>query len=278
MHGGMVLESWIYVFSKFTPEALLLEAFLISILLTLYSTFWLLKKRRIGFSDTAIPAGLVKTYLNALINDAESLRSQLFGLLKNSGLDPNSPAFDREFSAALSSGSLALGNLNPNGAALLGTGAADPLISHKLNELEQKMREQALAMERLILDKSRVETELSAVRVTGDAGGAASGSEIAKLHKRIKELEDRLAEYAVIEDELAQLKRLQQENAQLKAALGGAPAPVIEPMKVEEPPPPETLEPLPVVETPAPPADLLDSSGAKTDADLVAEFEKMLRA
>jgi len=262
------LEAWIYVFSKFTPEALLLEAFVICILLTLYSAFWILKKRRMGWSEEAIPSGLVKAYLNALINDAESLRLQLFGMLRSSGIDPNSPSFEKQFSAALSSGSLTLGNLNPNGAALFGTGAADPLVAQKLNELEQKMREQALAMERLLLDKSQIETELSAAKITGAAGGTAgSASEVAALRKRIKELEDRLAEYAVIEDELAQLKKLQQENAQLKAAMSGTPPPAI------AEPEPEPVAP-PVVEAAPTPVEL---TGDKTDADLVAEFEKMLR-
>src|SRR4051794_22154445 len=79
------MKSWIYVFAQFTPEALLFEALVIFFLICGYTTFWVLKKRRYGVIESALPAGPVKSYLNELIGNAEQLRIQLFGLLSASG-------------------------------------------------------------------------------------------------------------------------------------------------------------------------------------------------
>src|SRR6185437_13812316 len=77
---------WVYLFSKFTSEALLFEALIIFTLIALYSAFWLLRKRKYGVVETQVPASVVKYYLNELIVDAEQLRAQLFGLLSGGGI------------------------------------------------------------------------------------------------------------------------------------------------------------------------------------------------
>src|SRR5436309_104433 len=80
------MSAWIYLFSKFTSEALLLETLFISLLVAGYAAFWILRKRRFGAIRAAdVPAPLVKAYLSELIGDAKVLRTQLFGLLGGDG-------------------------------------------------------------------------------------------------------------------------------------------------------------------------------------------------
>ncbi|MCC7441724.1 MAG: hypothetical protein IT285_08825 [Bdellovibrionales bacterium] len=207
------MESWIRIFSEFTPEALFFEALGILLLCAAYSAYWVVAKRRVGVAYQAMPPGVVRGYLNQLIVDAEGLRSQLFGLLTDTGAGAArvpvgvsvSPASDK-------------------------AAPADPDIAKRLQALEQKLAEQNLAMSSLMTDKAKLEAELAAAKTkqaaAGPAAAATDNGENDKLKKKIQELEERLAEYSVIEDDLANLKRMQQENSQLKAQLslkaGGA--------------------------------------------------------
>lgn len=327
------MSSWVYLFSKFTPEALLFEALIISLLIAGYSAYWVLHKRRMGalHNSPEIPSPLIKNYLNELIIEAEQMRAQLFGLLAGTGgFDPS----------------------------MLKSMGASPEVGKKMFELEAKMSEQSAAMQAAILEKTRLEKELETLKATGaEAASSAPAAPvnntlIAELESKIKNLEGKLAEYSVIEDDLANLKRLQQENAQLRASLAGkgsataaatpepavatppAPAPTVASSPTQAPTPatpkpeptrepmaspldaataslPESgrtdqasidalfsgldssvsksLAPEPIPEpaaaaptpapkptTPEPAAKPATAAADKTDADLVAEFEKML--
>lgn len=228
----LAANSWIYAFSKFTPEALLLEGFIICSICAAYAFYWILYKRKLGSVSTQVPAGVVKDYLNILINDAESLRAQLFGLLASSGLA--SPELAR---AAL------LRTAAPEIPTASAGASVDPAALQKLGDMERKIMDQAKAMDSILAEKARIERELADARASGKGAPSAdadSSGEIAKLNEKIKVLEGRLAEYSVIEDDLANLKRLQQENAQLKTSLagkGGAP------ISAETPAPAARIEP-----------------------------------
>ena len=282
------MGNWVYLFSKFTTEALLFEALAIFLLLGSYASFWVLKKRRLGVLRETVPTGVVKDYLNVLIADAEQLRAQLFGLLASQGIRTDAT---RVAMPAM-------------------TSPGDPALAAKASQLEARMAEQTRAMDSLMAEKNRIEKDLVAAKAasTTAAPGTPVGSDpmVPKLQEKISSLESRLAEYSVIEDDLANLKRLQQENAQLKAALSGkggemaavaavattaastepmvqAPAEDFEKLvdQVEESLKPAAEaapslapEPTAVAATPAPaPAA---TATTKSDEDLVAEFEKML--
>ncbi|HTL11828.1 MAG TPA: hypothetical protein VL588_05040 [Bdellovibrionota bacterium] len=209
------LISWVRIYSEFTPEALFFEALGIFTLCALYSAYWVVAKRRLGVIRTAVPPGVVRTYLNQLIVDAEGLRSQMFGLLA-----------DHTAGAARVPAAGA-------GTVTMAGGAVDPEMIKKLAAVEQKLAEQNLSMSTLMTDKAKLESELASAKAKQGAAAAPAGAtvdngELDKLRKKIQELEERLSEYSVIEDDLANLKRLQQENAQLKAQLSvkaGGPAP-----------------------------------------------------
>jgi hypothetical protein len=200
------MSSWIYILSKFTPEALLFEALLICVLVSSYAAFWVLRKRRFGAIEDEVPASVVKLYLNELIGEAEDMRTQLFGLLSGGAPRPRHAHAEA--------------HANASGPSYAVSGDA----AEKLTALERKMAEQAAAMERIMSEKAKLEKELNDARANGAAAGNASagGEDVQKLQEKCQSLEARLAEYSVIEDDLANLKRLQQENAQLKSQLGNS--------------------------------------------------------
>ncbi len=267
------MKPWIYLFSKFTPEALLFEGLMIGLICTLYAAYWILRKRKYGLFGPDAPQNTIRNVLNELIIDAEQLRAQLFGLLAS-----------RDFSAMTAT--------HLRGAG--GGGSYDPGMAAQLAALEAKVQEQSNTMDDVRVEKARLEDQLRDALASGSSGNADTDD----LRRRIKKLEDQLAEYAAIEDDLANLKRLIQENAELKARLalleGGSPlpppteaAPSDFAIPVTEAPP--VTRPEPVAEEPTAPvkkqaAEPSSSSSSrsdkpsseKSDAELIDEFERLL--
>lgn len=227
------MTSLVFLFSKFTTEALFIEAALICLLCIGYATFWILNKRKYGVIDQDVPGGVVKDYLAHLIVDAEQLKVQLFGLLNSAHAGGAHASFDL---ASLGGGGL--------GATSGGSSAGDPAFAEKLKELEAKLAEKETALNGIVAEKERITNELQKAK---EASGGAGGGDNSDLLEKIKMLEARLAEYSVIEDDLANLKRLQQENTQLKQQLqaGGAGAAVAA----------AAATPTPAAEAPAPVAN-----------------------
>ena len=242
------MNSWIHLFSKFTNEALLIEFFFICVLTASYTAFWISRKRKLGVANDAIPSSLVKVYLNELINEAHLIRTQLFGLLSDTGVKipgqaglqadqllevlkaaQNQVGIGKAAStnaptAATAAGS-AVSAAHATPAALINS---DPELKAKMAQLEAKLAEQTKAMDGLSQEKNRVLKELEMAKTVSKKSGSIAGNaaETDDLKKKVQILEEKLAEYSVIEDDLANLKKLQQENAQLRAAMSGkAPVP-----------------------------------------------------
>lgn len=200
------MTSLAYALSKMTFEALILESILLLCLVALYAAFWILRRKRFGTGEELIPAGMVKFYLSEIIQDAENLKKQLFGLgapgvapgATTPVLDPSALKVDTE---ALKNFSQDLGlklqaKIDEQNKLITG-------LSNENSELKKKM-----------------ESGAAAGAATGAAGGtAAGGGDSAELKKKLDQLEGKLAEYSVIEDDLANLKRLQQENQKLRTKL-----------------------------------------------------------
>ena len=267
------MTSWVHLFSKFTPEALLFEAAFICLMAAGYFAWLVVRKRRDGPSAEAVPSSVVKTYLNELITDAEQLRSQLFGLLESSGIAQGSI----ENAEAGQAAQLASMQARLEVAGESGLNQAE--LIHQVSALEARMKDQARAMELLMQEKSRIADELSAARAqesapaTSPAGGAPTAGtlEATEMQAKISQLESRLSEYALIEDDLANLKKLQQENAELKRRLG-------EPAKSAAGTPAGEFDALaPQVRASLAEAPTKNAGGGKSkEDDLLAEFEKML--
>ncbi|MBC7690759.1 MAG: hypothetical protein H7222_03250 [Methylotenera sp.] len=223
------MGSWVYLFSKFTHEALLLESLLFFGLAGAYAFFWIRRKRRLGAVGDEVPSSVVKLYLNQLIVDAEQMRAQLFGLLGAAGAAGLTPGLGAGAQGAMPTAQqlaqfqAALANAPTLGGA--GATSQDPMLAHQISALELKMAEQAKAMQTVLSEKQKLEKDLSAAKLANAQSAAQSaGAGAGALEDKVKHLEAKLAEYSIIEDDLANLKRLQQENSQLKATLakGGA--------------------------------------------------------
>jgi hypothetical protein len=249
-HSVSTTDSWVYLFSKFTHEAMLFQALALCLGIFGYAIFYLIQKRKYGVAGKEIESGIVKVYLAQLVADAEEMRTQLFGLLGKG-----------EASGRLLAGmQFQAGNLGaPSegaGATAAGTPAVatqlvqDPKLQEKLKELEKKLAEQAGALDSVLNEKMKLEEELAGAKDAQGATPAGGPDKSGPLQERVKQLESQLAEYAIIEDDLANLKRLQKENKTLKQQLadvsGGTPiakaatpetvaAPKAEAPKVETP-------------------------------------------
>ena len=297
------MMSWIHILAAFTPEALLLEAGGIFLLLCAYAAFWILRKRRYGAIETDLPSGPVKAYLNELIFNAEQLRAQLFGITASKDVRAFSPQTKGLVGAAQAPSPASTG-------ASLGIDA-----QNQLDLLQLKINEQANQIDTLTQEKAEAVQQAAAAASNGAAAGGRntdSGNDEAmrELKAKAADLENKLLEYSVIEDDLANLSKLMKENIELKAKLAGQPAPqnasagaapnvdeVIHALSAqEEPTQPSapaaataTTAPAPVpAPVPAPattaaqttpnssPALDATHSDLPPEGDLVEEFEKML--
>jgi hypothetical protein len=236
-------DSWIYLFSKFTHEAMLFQALAICLGIFGYAIFYLIQKRKYGVAGKEIESGIVKVYLAQLVADAEEMRTQLFGLL-GKGEATGKLLAGLQFQADQFAGTSAEGTAS-TGATAAGTPLVstqvvqDPKLQDKLKELEKKLAEQASALDSVLNEKMKLEEELAGAKDEAKGGTPGAPDKSGPLQERVKQLESQLAEYAIIEDDLANLKRLQKENKTLKQTLaevtGGAPIPAAKPAADEAP-------------------------------------------
>ncbi len=221
------MDAWVYLFSKFTHEALLFEALTLCLGLFAYAVFYLIRKRKYGIAGKEVPSNIMKVYLAQLMGDADDIRTQLFGLLGKG------EASARIMSGMQFTGEISAPSANPAaGAVAAGTPATsvqlveDPKIAEKLRELEKNLTEQAGALDSVLNEKMKLEEELAnakaATKAAQDKPADKGAAERAPLQERVKQLEAQLAEYAIIEDDLANLKRLQKENKSLKQQVASA--------------------------------------------------------
>ena len=226
------MASFIYFYSKFTEELLLLTAAGAFTLLSLYCYTWVVKKRRLGAARDQVPAGMVKIYLNQLINEAQFVRTQLFGLV--GGVAPTGENFAAHFQAHSPQTSHVSTNNNPSSNAEI----PNDLLA-RLKALEGQLSDKESMVVNINVEKTKLLEEVENLRQNAKAMGSASTGNNDDLIKKIKALEERLEEYALFEEDLANLKRLQQENAQLKKQLEQAgtarPEPTVAPTAVESP-------------------------------------------
>jgi hypothetical protein len=207
------MESWVYLFSKFTHEALLFEALILFLAFGAYAAFYITQKRKYGVAGNELPSNVVKAYLAQLMIDAEDMRVQLFGLLGKDTAQTALRSSVTGYSAQPNSPSVSMPPLPTE----------NPQVAQQLKELEAKMTEQSKALDSLLGEKKRLEEELTQAKNTAPAATAASptggSAQDPALTEKVKTLEAQLAEYAIIEDDLANLKRLQKENKALRTQL-----------------------------------------------------------
>lgn len=260
-----MLESLITTLDKFTPEILVILSGLLVITTTLFLWLWFANRRTYNLLRHQLPASVVKTYLDSVIQNSTSLKSALF---RGGGNDISMPT-----SMPVIGG----------GESMAAAGPGD----QGLRDQVQRLQSELSSLQSQLATANNVKKDLEAALAAANArikeleallakAGSASGdngamvAEMQKVSKERDELREKLKEYEIIEDDLANLKRLQQENQQLKRSLGmsggSAPAPV------EATPVSGGQDPL------AGAADLFEDVPVAAEDDATAELEQFLSA
>lgn len=230
-----MFDSLINYFDKFGPELLVIQFGFLVILSTLFLWLWFYNRRKYHNLKHAIPANVVKSYLDSIIQNSTALKSSLF---RGGGLEVNGVP------SVISLGNLAGGdNLAVNGApstalleelnqkkAIIASLEAQLTASkNSQKDLEAKLAQTQNSLATAEARIKELEALLAQMKASGGGGDdAAIAAELSMITKERDELRDRLKEFEIIADDLANLKRLQQENDQLKrslAAAKGGPAP-----------------------------------------------------
>ena len=212
---------------KFGPEILVIQFGFLIIVSTIFLWLWFSNRRKYQNLKHAIPANIVKSYLDSIIQNSTSLKSQLF---RGGGIDVNSVPSVMPLQNLVGGEGLAMSGapstalmeeLNQKKAQLasLESQLAASQAAHR--ELENKLK---ASQESLLAAEVKIkELEALLAKSRTDGGGdAALKSELAMVSKERDELRDRLKEFEIISDDLANLKRLQQENEQLKRSLAAS--------------------------------------------------------
>jgi predicted nuclease with TOPRIM domain len=209
---------------KFGPEILVIQFGFLVIISTIFLWLWFSNRRKYQNLKHAIPANIVKSYLDSIIQNSTSLKSQLF---RGGGLDVGGvPSV------------LPLHNLM-GGDGLAMSGAPSTALLEELNQKKAQIaalegqlsssqgshREMEIKLNSSQGNLSTAEAKIKELEAllaqskTGGGGDATLKSELKMVSKERDDLRDRLKEFEVIADDLANLKRLQQENDQLRKSL-----------------------------------------------------------
>mgnify|MGYP003390267545 CR=1 FL=1 len=242
-------ESLLTTIDQFTPEILVILAGLLVITTTLFLWLWFANRRSYNMLKHQLPASVVKTYLDSIIQNSTSLQSQLFrgnagDLAPTNGLPTIFP----------------VGNLGGGDNIVITSPGSSGNEAALREQLNQRLAEIASLQSQLSAAngaKKELEIALSAAQArikeleamlaakgTPVSDNSAMTAELAKITKERNALQEKLKEYEIIEDDLANLKRLQQENGQLRKALeakGGVPAEIDTPAPLPSAAPVKTM-------------------------------------
>jgi hypothetical protein len=290
---------------KFGPEILVIQFGFLVIVSTIFLWLWFSNRRKYHNLKHAIPANIVKSYLDSIIQNSTSLKSQLF---RGGGLDVGGVPSVIPLQQLMGGDGLAMSGA-PSTALLEELNQKKAHIAvlesqlASLREIESKLD---VSQGNLVTAQAKIK-ELEALLAqnrTSGGGDAALKAEIGMVTKERDDLRDRLREFEVIADDLANLKRLQQENEQLKRSLAAQgqklPEPEVkeevsnsildqaevsdlfedlgqsEPASADNAVLEEFLSAAPEESLEEAPADENKSKSEKTPEDLLSEFEKML--
>jgi predicted nuclease with TOPRIM domain len=224
-----VLDSVINYLDKFGPELLVIQFGFLVILSTLFLWLWFSNRRKYHNLKHAIPANVVKSYLDSIIQNSTSLKSQLFrgGGLDASGVPSVMPLQHLTGGEGLAvSGAPAtalMEELNQKKALIAALESQLATAQSAQSELESKFNHSQSNLHTAENKIKELEALLGQSRK--GAGDESLKAELNMVTKERDEIRDRLKEFEIIADDLANLKRLQQENDQLRrslAAQGGS--------------------------------------------------------
>jgi hypothetical protein len=278
------------------------------IILSVFVWVWYYNRKKYNHLKHQIPASVVKSYLDSIIQNSTALKSSLF---RGGGLDvdPSSvpsvmPLQDLPGTTAINIGGAEGGD---DSALRAQIAALQTQLAQKtsiVTDLEAKNAE----LEGVVKQKQERIEELEKLLAAAGSGESADPAALIAMTAERDQLKEELQQYDIISNDIADMKRLKQENEQLKKALAdaGASAPQVpaEPAAsappveeivaaVEEPVPaepaieaaPAVAEEVAVEEPPATEeaseevvaaAEETPAADDKSPEDLLSEFEKML--
>lgn len=270
------------ILTNFTDETIMISLMFLTIVFCILVAYWMYNRRKYRELTHQIPATVVKSYLDSIIQNSTALKSSLFrggGLEVGDGIPSVVPVRDFPSSnVEVSAASQAeLGQKNAEIAALHSRLADKERIvgdlERKLTELRGQLASASGADQNIVASLqaelnaankriAELEALLAQAKASG-AGNPQAEKQLAAVTKERDELKERLAEYEIIEDDIANLKKYKQENEQLKKSLaayegGGAPkaavAAAAAPIAAAIADEPAMPEPTPVVESEPEPA------------------------
>lgn len=255
------MQDLIQFLNNFTHEILYIQFGLLLLLFVAIAMVWAYNRKKYQELSHQIPAGVVKSYLDSIIQNSTSLKSSLFrggGLDLTQGIPSVLPIGGLKGGDSVSVDSEMLNQKNAEIAALhaklseKNRTVAD--LEGRIKELESSKPQgspdaarEVGALKNQVKDlEAKLKGAQEALEKAKAGAGAAAGGGDAALKKELEtvtkerdELKERLQEYEIIEDDLANLKKLQQENDQLRKALeaAGVEAPASELPKKDKPAP-----------------------------------------
>ena len=260
--------------TDFGDHLIIIFSALCVLILFLFILCWYITKRRFNRAGHQVPGGVVKDYLDSLIQNSMALRSSLF---RDPALNPEAPSVMSIYKSKKEDKKVPKSTIPPDVSALKNQLSKKEKL---IGELEEKLKSaptkssseedepkemhiQSLYDEISELKKQREEAPTP-------AEGQDKLNEITEERNQLKE---KIKEYEAIQHDLPNLEKLQEENDQLKKDLkkGQEEVAVAAPPTTEESSPEES----PPEEEPkkdSPPQGNKDKSAE----DLLDEFEKML--
>jgi hypothetical protein len=220
-----VFESFINYIDKFGPEILVIQFGFLVILSTLFLWLWFANRRKYHNLKHAIPANVVKSYLDSIIQNSTALKSSLF---RGGGQDLNGVPSVMPLHNLFGGDSLAISGA-PSTALMEELNQKKALIASLESQLaaaqsaQREFESKLTTAQQSLTDAQKKIRELEALLAKSKAGGGGNDEalkqELAMVTRERDELRERLKEFEIIADDLANLKRLQQENEQLKRSL-----------------------------------------------------------
>ena len=270
-----------------TEESIAILLSLSSILFVFLMIYWQYNRRRFRKLSHQIPAGVVRDYLDSVIQNSSALKSSLF-LGGESGTGRASVVLVERLSGS-GGGDDHFEDLNRKNAEIAelrdGIAIKDKIIAELENKLEaaRSGEDSGLLGESKAL-QSKVE-RLKKELEQQSLGGSVSKDELKKLIKERDALRDSLKEYEIIEDDLANLKNLQEENKRYQRMIedmgGSLPTDIPDPLSQDEEKIPEIPETKKEIKRENKQEnkkeDKVASNSDNPDSEeLLKEFEKML--
>jgi chromosome segregation ATPase len=209
---------------KFYDEIVVIQFGLLVIISTILLWLWFYNRKKYHNLKHAIPANVVKNYLDSIIQNSTALKSSLF---RGGGLDVDAVPSVLKISGLSGGESIGISGtpntalmeeLNQKKALIASLEAQLSVSNNTRRELETKI---TALQNQLSLAEAKIkelETLLAIARETG-GGDESLKKELSILTKERDEIRERLKEFEIISDDLANLKRLHQENEQLKRSL-----------------------------------------------------------